>query len=122
MVRQRAQRLAEQIKKEVSEIIQLELKDPGLVRMMSITSVEASRDLRHTKIFVSIYGSKEEQEKILKILEKASGFIRTEIGKRIRLRHVPEIEFRIDSSIEYGDHIERMLRDLDVKPGADNPR
>lgn len=112
MGRQRRQRVAEEIKKEVSEIIRFELKDPGLEGMTSITDVEVSGDLRYAKIFVSIYANKEEQEKALKILQKASGFIRSEIGKRIRLRHVPEIEFYLDSSMEYGARIDSVLKQI----------
>lgn len=112
MGKQRYKRIAEEIKKEVSDILRSELKDPRIVKMTSITDVETSKDIRYAKIFVSIYGNKEEQEKILKILNKAAGFIRSEIGKRIRIRHLPEIEFRLDRSMEYGAHIENVLKGL----------
>ncbi len=116
MSKQRTQRVAERIKEEVSDILRLEIKDPGLVKMTSITDVEVSRDLSFAKIYVSIFGSNDEQEDILKILSKASGFVRLELGKRIRLRHVPEVEFRLDRSLEYGAHINDVLRTLN--PGA----
>lgn len=119
MVKLRPQRVGEQMKKEVSEILRLELKDPGLINLTSVTDVEVSRDLRYARIFVSIYDNKEAQEKVIKILNKAAGFIRSEIGKRIRLRHVPEIEFRLDRSIEYGAHIEGVLKSLENESGAD---
>lgn len=112
MTKQRPQRVGEEIKKEVSSILLSDLKDPGLSNMVSLTDVEVSGDLRHAKIFVSIYGGREAQEDALKILDKAKGFIRTELGKRIRLRHVPELEFRLDRSLEYGAHIDRVLKDL----------
>lgn len=118
MGKQRRQRVAEEIKKEVSEIIRFELKDPGLGKMTSITDVEVSGDLRYTKIFVSIYANKEEQDKMLRVLHKAAGFIRTEIGKRIRLRHVPEIEFHLDHSMEYGARIDSVLKKLEPELGA----
>jgi ribosome-binding factor A len=119
MVKLRSRRVGEQIKKEVSEIIRLELKDPGLINLTSVTGVEISRDLRYAKIFVSIYDSQDAQENVMKILKRASGFVRAEIGKRIRLRHVPEIEFRLDRSMEYGDRIEGVLRNLGSESGAD---
>jgi ribosome-binding factor A len=122
MVKQRSQRIGEQMKKEVSEILRLELKDPGLINLTSVTDVEVSRDLRYAKIFVSIYGNQDEQEKVIKILNKASGFVRSEIGKRIRLRHVPEIEFRLDRSMEYGARIEGVLRNLGSESGADKSK
>jgi len=120
MAKQRAQRVGEEIKKEVSSILLSELKDPGLSNMVSLTDVEVSGDLRHARIFVSIYGSRDDQEEALKILEKAKGFIRTEVGKRIRLRHVPELEFRLDRSLEYGAHIDKMLKDLGSPGGGES--
>jgi len=119
MAKMRPQRVGEQMKKEISDIIRLELKDPGLINLTSVTDVEVSRDLRYAKIFVSVYDNEEAREKVLKILNKAVGFIRSEIGKRIRLRHVPEIEFRLDRSIEYGAHIEGVLKRLENQSGAD---
>ena len=94
MSRQRAQRVGEEIKKEVSEIIRMELKDPALEKMTSVTDAEVSRDLGYARIYVSIYAPETEQAEVLKVLDKASGFIRSELGKRIRLRHIPELEFR----------------------------
>ncbi len=117
MSKQRAQRVAERIKEEVSDILRLEIKDPGLVKMTSVTSVEVSRDLSFAKIYVSIFGNIEEQENIIKILTKAASFVRLELGKRIRLRHVPEVEFRLDRSLEYGAHIDKVLRTLNSRAG-----
>jgi ribosome-binding factor A len=112
MGKQRFQRIAGEIKKEVSEILRLELKDPGLMELISVMDVEVSRDLGLAKVYVSIYGEAEEQEKALKILDKAKGFIRHEIGKRIRLRHIPEIEFHLDRTLEYSARIEGVLKKL----------
>jgi len=113
MSRQRVQRVGEEIKKEVSEIIRLELKDPALEKLTSITGADVSRDLSYARVYVSIYASRDEQGKILKVLEKASGFIRSELGKRIRLRHTPVLLFCLDRSMEYGAHIEGVLKSLD---------
>ncbi len=114
MSKQRAQRVGEEIKKEVSDIIRMELKDPALEKMTSVTDAEVSRDLGYVRIYVSIYAPEAEQVNVLKVLEKASGFIRSELGKRIRLRHVPELEFRLDRSLEYGAHIDGVLKKLDL--------
>lgn len=113
MSRQRAQRVGEEIKKEVSEIIRMQLKDPSLEKLTSVTDAEVSRDISHARIYVSIYASDTEQVQALKVLEKAKGFIRSELGKRIRLRHIPELEFRLDRSMEYGAHIDDVLKKLD---------
>ncbi|NLX91241.1 MAG: 30S ribosome-binding factor RbfA [Firmicutes bacterium] len=119
MSKQRPQRVAERIKEEVSDILRLEIKDPGLYKMTSVTDVEVSRDLGYAKIYVSVFGDKNEQENILKLLSKASGFIRSELGKRIRLRHIPEVEFRLDRSLEYGAHINKVLKTLNLGAGDD---
>lgn len=119
MIKQRSRRVAEQIKKEISEILNQELKDPGLMELISVMAVEVSGDLRFAKVYVSIFGSTKEQKRVLKILGKAAGFVRFEIGKRIRLRHIPEIEFFLDRSLEYSARIEGVLKKLDMDAGAD---
>ncbi|NMB35186.1 MAG: 30S ribosome-binding factor RbfA [Firmicutes bacterium] len=119
MIKQRSRRVAEQMKKEISEILCLELKDPGLMEIITVMAVEVTRDLRFAKVFVSIYGNEEEQKKVLGILEKAAGFIRYELGKRIRLRHIPEIEFNLDRTLEYSARIEGVLKKLGLDTGAD---
>lgn len=112
MTENRVRRVAEQIKKDIGGIINYEIKDPGVARLTSVTDVDLSRDLRHAAVYVSIYGSDAEKEETLQALNRAAGFIRSEIGKRIRLRHTPEINFRLDNSIEYGAYIERVIKSL----------
>ncbi|RQD75386.1 MAG: 30S ribosome-binding factor RbfA [Candidatus Syntrophonatronum acetioxidans] len=111
----RAYKVAEQIKKEVSQILQSELKDPRLTGFLSVTDVDVTNDLGYARVYVSVYGSEEERSLSLKALNSALGFVRTEIGKRIRLRHVPELSFHLDKSIEYGAHISEILKDLKEK-------
>ncbi len=112
MSENRVRRVAEQIKKDIGGIINYEIKDPGVANLTSVTDVSLSRDLRHASVYVSIYGSEAEKEETLQALNRAAGFIRSEIGKRIRLRHTPEINFRLDNSIEYGAYIERVIKSL----------
>ena len=114
----RKEKLQQEIKKVVSDILQKEVKDPS-IGFVTVTSVDVSGDLRHAKIFVSILGEKGNQEDTLHALEKATGFIRTELGKRIRLRHVPEIVFKFDDSIEHGDHINKLLKQLHEEQNED---
>ncbi|HOB87572.1 MAG TPA: 30S ribosome-binding factor RbfA [Bacillota bacterium] len=109
----RARRVAEQIKKEVSQIIREVLKDPRLAGLISVTGVEISRDLRYASVYVSIFGEEEEIQGTLQVLEQATGFIRTELGQRLRLRFVPELSFRLDRSIEYGARIEEVLKKIE---------
>lgn len=108
----RARRVGEQIKKEVSRIIAEEIKDPRLHALTSVTDVQITRDLRYARIYVSIYGQESEKENTLETLHRATGFIRGEIGQRIRLRYVPEISFHLDSSLDYGAHIEQVIKKM----------
>jgi len=112
MSENRVRRVAEQIKKDIGGIINYEIKDPGVARITSVTDVSLSRDLRYAAVYVSIYGSDQEKQETLQALNRAAGFIRSEIGKRIRLRHTPEINFRLDTSIEYGAYIEKVIKSL----------
>jgi len=84
---------------------------------ISVTAVNVTKDLRHAKIFVSIFGKEEEQAQTLLALSRAAGFIRGEVGRRIRLRHTPEIAFQLDQSIAYGAHINQLLRELNPSGG-----
>jgi ribosome-binding factor A len=107
----RAHRVGEQMKKELSDIIIRELKDPR-VTFVTVTGVDVTGDLQQAKVFISVLGSDEQKESTLQGLSKAKGFIRSEIGKRIRLRKTPEITFEMDQSVEYGNRIESLLSDL----------
>ncbi len=119
MSEQRAQRVAEEIKREVSEILRKEIRDPRVAvsGVISVTDVSVTRDIRHAKIYVSVLGSEEEKTQTLEALKKAAGFIRSEIGKRIRLRHTPEITIQLDHSIAYGAHINQLLHDINRSEG-----
>jgi ribosome-binding factor A len=107
-------RVAGQIKKEISDIIRDEIKDPRVTNAITtITDVQVSRDLSHAWVYFSVLrDNDDEKEIIIQALDKASGFIRTEVGKRIRLRHIPEIHFVFDQSIEYGAHIDKVLKKI----------
>ncbi len=111
MVSRRVERVATAIKEEVSTIIQEEVKDPR-IGFITVTDVELSEDLRHAKVFISVYGNESEKVKALKGLSSAAGFIRSQMGKRIKLRYTPEIVFKWDRSIERGAHIEELLRKI----------
>ncbi len=108
----RPNRLAEEIKREVTDMLQVELKDPRICRLSSITDVEVSGDLRYAKLFVSVYGSEEEQSQTLAGLQSAGGFIRSELGKRIRLRFLPELTFCLDPSIQRGVRLANLIRQV----------
>ncbi|NLP45204.1 MAG: 30S ribosome-binding factor RbfA [Peptococcaceae bacterium] len=117
MSKHRAFRLAETIKIEVSKLILEGIKDPRL-GFVTITDVEVTDDLRSAKIFVSIMGSEEDVKNSMDVLNRASGYIRGEIGKIVRLRYVPEISFKYDRSIEHGAYISQLLREMETRGGS----
>ncbi|MBL7565394.1 30S ribosome-binding factor RbfA [Staphylococcus saccharolyticus] len=110
----RAERVGEQMKQEIMDIVNNKVKDPR-VGFLTITDVELTNDLSHAKIFLTVLGSDKEVENTFKALEKATGFIKSELGSRMRLRIIPDLTFEYDESIEYGNKIERMLQDLHKK-------
>lgn len=111
MTELRANRVAEQMKKELGEILTLKMKDPR-VGFVTVTDVEITGDLQQATIYISVLGTDKEKQDTLLGLSKAKGFIRSEIGKRIRLRKTPELIFELDEALEYGNRIESILRDL----------
>ena len=111
----RIARISEEIKREMSNIIQNELKDPRLSTIISITHLNVTKDLRYAKVFVSIMGTEEEKNSSLEGLRSAAGFIRREIGHRIQLRYTPEIQFELDNSIERGAYITKLIVETSKK-------
>jgi ribosome-binding factor A len=107
----RQEKVEELLKAEISEILQRELKDPRL-GFVTVTEVEVSPDLRHARVFVSVMGDERAREESLEGLKSAAGFVRGELGRRLTMRVTPEIEFRIDSSIEQGARIFELLEQI----------
>jgi ribosome-binding factor A len=107
----RKERLEELLKREISEIIQREVKDPR-IGFVTVTDAEVSRDLSFAKVFVSVLGTEEQQAAALKGLNSATRFIRGEFGQRIKLRQVPEITFRMDTGIQHGARIHELLEQI----------
>lgn len=112
----RNERLAELIKAEVADLLR-QMKDPR-IGFTTVTTVEVSSDLRYAKVYVSVLGSDEEQNASLKALQRAQGFVRSELGKRIRLRHTPEISFVRDRSIGEGVRIIKIIEGIGKEPPA----
>ncbi|HHE5926800.1 TPA: 30S ribosome-binding factor RbfA [Staphylococcus aureus] len=107
----RAERVGEQMKKELMDIINNKVKDPR-VGFITITDVVLTNDLSQAKVFLTVLGNDKEVENTFKALDKAKGFIKSELGSRMRLRFMPELMYEYDQSIEYGNKIERMIQDL----------
>lgn len=107
----RTDRISEEMRKEVSAIIQNELKDPRLPKMISVTTADVTRDLRYARIYISVLGTEEEKKSAISGLKSAAGFIRREIGHRLQLRYTPELLFELDDSIERGVYITKLIND-----------
>ena len=104
----RIEKLQELIKQEMGKMLLTDLKDPR-IGFVTVTDVEMTGDLRSAKIFVSIMGDEQQIKNSLDGLQSALGFIRREIGQRIKIRFTPEISFALDTSLDYGDHIQKLL-------------
>ena len=116
----RAGRLGEEIKKIIGGMLITEVKDPRLSeRIISITDVDVSRDGSYATCYVSVMATGDVEaanKEVIEGLNSATGLFRKEIGKQVKLRRVPELSFKLDNSLEYGLHIEEVLKGLDIKP------
>lgn len=114
----RTERMSEALREELMGIIQKDLKDPA-IGITSITHVRVSRDLKHAWISLSILGDGDSQEDALQGLRRAAGYLRRELGRRIRLRVVPDLIFEIDRAAEHSVKISRLLNELEPKDEGD---
>lgn len=104
-------RIDEQYRKEISQILNYELKNPNVTGLISVTKVKVTNDLKFAKVYVSILNSKNLKD-TLAGLKKSAGFIRSELAKRVNLRNTPEIIFELDDSLEYGAKIDNILKEI----------
>jgi len=107
----RADRVAALIKEEVGRLLLREIKDPD-IRFVTITKVKVSDDLRYGKIYYSVLGERDKQETAQKGLSRAQAFIRSQVGHRLGIRFVPELQFVYDDSAAYAEHIDLLLKKL----------
>ena len=104
----RIDRISEEVRRELDQILREDVRDPRLSGMFSIVRAEVTRDLRFCKVRVSVL-EKDKREQVLAALKSGAGFIRRELGKRVQLRYVPELIFELDTNIEYAAHINELL-------------
>jgi len=109
----RSQRVGDLLREEIAEIIMNRVKDPRL-GFITVTGVDITEDLKIAKVYISTLKA-EEKETTLEILNSAKGFIRAELSKRVRMKFIPSLTFRIDESIEYGNKIEKLLKEIKEK-------
>ena len=104
-------RIDEEYRKELSQIISYDLKNPNVTGMISVTKVKVTPDLKYAKVYISILNSKNIKD-TMDGLKKSSGFIWAELARRINLRNTPELVFEIDDSLEYGAKIDSILKEI----------
>jgi ribosome-binding factor A len=115
----RIERVNNLIRREISELLQRQVKDPRLGNFITITEVSVSPDLKYAKIFVSCIGTKVKKQDVLSGLAAASGFFRNELARRLKLRRIPELSFQWDDSIERGTYLLEMIDQLNTEHSSD---
>ncbi|WP_422486798.1 30S ribosome-binding factor RbfA [Gudongella sp. DL1XJH-153] len=122
MNEKRINRISEEVRKVVSDLIQNEIKDPRISGMPSVNKVSVTKDLRFAKIYISVLGSEEDKASTIEGLQSAKGFVRKEIGNRIDLRHVPEPLFELDESIEQALYLTKLIEEVNrnTREASDN--
>jgi ribosome-binding factor A len=113
----RIEQVNQLIRREISELLQRQVKDPRLGSFVAVTEVSTSPDLRHAKIFVSCIANEEEKQDTLSALATAAGFFRNELARRLRLRRIPRLSFQWDDSIRQGDYLLQLI-DQVTTPGT----
>jgi len=108
----RVNRINEEYKKAISQLLRSELKDPRISPMTSVVTVDVTRDFSYAYVYVSVLGSEEEKADTIEGLKKSAGFVRREMGQKVSLRHTPEIVFKLDESIEYGVNMAKKIDEL----------
>lgn len=115
-------RLGEEIRRIVSDLLLREIKDPRLSGLVSVSAVEVTEDGSYATIYVTVLGnnaseetSSEKKDDVLAAFKSAKGMIRREIGKQVKLRHVPDLLFKMDTSLEYGRHISKLIDELGIE-------
>ncbi len=111
MAKERINKINEEVMRELSQVIR-ELKDSRIPMLTSVIAVHVTNDLSYATAYISVYGDEATQKKAIEGLKSASGFIRREIGHRLKLRHTPEFIFELDHSIEHGSKINQMINDI----------
>lgn len=114
-------RINEEIRREISDIVKLGLKDPRVQDVLiSVVSVDTTNDLKSAKVYVSVLADEDKKDEVMEGLNVAGGYIRREIARRINLRNTPELIFKLDNSIEYSAKMFKMIDDVVKESENDN--
>ena len=121
MRQNRAARVGDEIQKVISQLLLTEVKDPRIPMMTSVLEVRMSSDLTHANVYLSVYGTQQEKRECMEAVNRASGFIRSQVAHRIKLRVAPELHFKLDESIEKSmdlmDLIDRTIKEDKERAG-----
>jgi len=120
-MRYRRFRLQDQLREEISSIIQQEIKDPG-IGFITILEVKLTEDLKYAKVHYSVYGSEEEKAKTIEALKRARGYIKHVLGERIKLRYMPDLTFALDRGQERAERIEELLKKVQASGEVEGVR
>jgi len=121
MSKRRQERMSVEIMRILSQIIQEEIKDPRIeFKNLSITRIDLSNDYSHARVNISILGDEIQREEAMKALQKAKGYIRSALAQQLKVRHAPELEFRLDRSIEHGIRISSLLEEIKEEAKGSN--
>ncbi|BCN31467.1 30S ribosome-binding factor RbfA [Anaeromicropila herbilytica] len=113
-------RINGEVQRELSKIISREIKDPRINPMTSVVAVEVAPDLKHAKVYISVYGDVESQASTVQGLRSAAPYIRSLLAKSLNLRNTPELNFIMDQSIEYGVSMSKLISDVNKNNSSDN--
>jgi len=116
----RVDRLNSLLKEVISEVILKDVSDPNLTSLVTITSVDISKDMQHAKVFVSVIGNDEEKNKAIKALNQAKGYISVLSSKKVVMRYFPTLHFVLDDSVEKHMHIDKILKEIEEKKSQSN--
>ena len=116
----RTRRIAEQIQRELADLIRLELKDPRVPQLLTVTDVEVSADQSHAKVFFTLLGDERQIADTTEGLTRAAGFLRTQLARRMKLRTIPQLEFKYDASVERGIKLSRLIDEAVGSPKKDS--
>ncbi len=116
----RTERISSLIRQEISELLREQVSDPRLRTFISITRVSTSVDLSHTRVYFSIFGEEVSKEEVLQGFVAASGFLRRELASRLRLKHMPQLSFHLDESIEKGARVLKLIDEIASEETAED--
>ncbi|HLZ08335.1 MAG TPA: 30S ribosome-binding factor RbfA [Chloroflexota bacterium] len=113
MSTRRIARLNEQTRADIAQLVSREMRDPRIAGMVSITSVDLSPDLSHARVYVSVMGTDDQRRQTLRGLRAAAGFLRSQLAARMTTKRAPELQFALDESIERGDRVMSLIREVE---------